>query len=99
MMTTKKAPERAGLFSGLSKITGYQPREIEPEKAAPAKASRGNKVGLLTMHDKAVLRQLKTLAARKDTTQQDLVAEALNLLFIKYGEPPIAAVPADIKRD
>jgi hypothetical protein len=98
-MTTKK-PERAGLFAGLSKIARYEPREVELEKAAPAKApSRGNKVGLLTMHDKAVLRQLKTLAARKDTTQQDLVAEALNLLFIKYGEPTIASVPADIKRD
>jgi hypothetical protein len=89
-MTTKTS-ERAGLFAGLSKITGYQPRDSEPEKAAPAKApSRRKKAGLLTMHDGAVLKQLKTLAAKEETTQQKLVAEALNLLFIKYGEPPIA---------
>jgi hypothetical protein len=91
-MTTKNASERAGLFAGLSKITGYQPREIEQEKkATPAKApSRRTKAGLLTMHDGAVLKQLKTLAAKEETTQQKLVAEALNMLFVKYGEPPIA---------
>jgi hypothetical protein len=35
-------------------------------------------------------KQLRLLAAENDTTQQDLMTEALNLLFQKYGKPPIA---------
>jgi len=30
------------------------------------------------------------LAAERDTTQQDLMTEALNLVFKQYGKPPIA---------
>jgi hypothetical protein len=36
------------------------------------------------------VRQLKILAAEEGTTLQALMAEALNLLFTKYGKPPIA---------
>lgn len=35
-------------------------------------------------------KQLRMLAAENDTTQQDLMTEALNMLFEKYGKPPIA---------
>jgi hypothetical protein len=35
-------------------------------------------------------KQLRMLAAENDTTQQDLMTEALNLLFQKYSKPPIA---------
>jgi hypothetical protein len=35
-------------------------------------------------------KQLRMLAAENDTTQQDLMTEALNLLFHKYSKPPIA---------
>ncbi len=35
-------------------------------------------------------KQLRLLAAEEDTTQQDLMAEALNLLFRSRGKPPIA---------
>jgi hypothetical protein len=52
--------------------------------------SRKGKKPLLTQHDPAVIRQLKMLAVRLGTTQQKLVAEALNMLFIKHGEQPIA---------
>jgi hypothetical protein len=38
----------------------------------------------------AAKRQLRMLAAENDTTQQDLMAEALNLLFQRHGKPPIA---------
>jgi len=38
----------------------------------------------------AAKRQLRMLAAEKDTTQQALMAEALNLLFERHGKPPIA---------
>jgi hypothetical protein len=89
---SKNTANRRVLWTGLSKITGYQPpKEPEPEKAAPASAPKRNKAGLLTMHDPAVLRQLKTLAAEQGTTQQKLVAEGLNMVFVKYGKPPIAS--------
>ena len=35
-------------------------------------------------------KQLRLLAAEEDTTQQGLMAEALNLLFKNRGKPPIA---------
>ena len=38
----------------------------------------------------AAKKQLRLLAAEHDTTQQDLMTEALNLLFQKCGRPPIA---------
>lgn len=37
-----------------------------------------------------VLRQLKMVGLQHDKTNQDLVAEALNLVFEKYGQNPIA---------
>jgi hypothetical protein len=37
-----------------------------------------------------VKRQLRILAADRDTTIQDLLAEALNDLFAKHGKPEIA---------
>jgi hypothetical protein len=37
-----------------------------------------------------VNKQLKQIALDKDSNIQALLAEALNLLFKKYGHPPIA---------
>jgi hypothetical protein len=44
----------------------------------------------LSYHDPAVIAQLKELAIAEDTSQQKLLAEALNLVFTKYGRPAIA---------
>ena len=41
-----------------------------------------------------VLRQLRMIAAEEDTTNQALIAEALDLLFTKKGKQKIAAVTA-----
>ena len=41
-----------------------------------------------------VLRQLRMIAAEEDTTNQALIAEALDLLFTKKGKQKIAAVMA-----
>jgi hypothetical protein len=38
----------------------------------------------------AAKKQLRIMAAEADTTQQQLMGEALNLLFAKHGKPPIA---------
>lgn len=52
--------------------------------------SRLGKKGLTSYFDPAVLKQLKILSAEKETSQQQLLAEALNDLFVKNGKPPIA---------
>jgi hypothetical protein len=38
----------------------------------------------------AAKKQLRIMAAEMDTSQQDLMTEALNLLFQKHAKPPIA---------
>ena len=43
----------------------------------------------------AVSKQLRSLAVSEDTTVQDLLAEALNMLFQSRGLPMIAAISRD----
>ena len=49
---------------------------------------RGKHIG--GYFDPAVARQIKALAVEEDTTVQQLVAEALDLLFQSRNRPPIA---------
>jgi hypothetical protein len=53
--------------------------------------SRRGKVAITHWVDPAVRKQLARLSIDHDTSQAALVSEALNLLFEKYGQPPIAA--------
>jgi hypothetical protein len=55
-----------------------------------AKTRKGKKA-ILTWQENAVRKQLQLLAIEHEMTQQSLFAEALNLLFTKYGKPPIAS--------
>jgi hypothetical protein len=59
--------------------------------AAPKQPRRYGKVAITHWVDPAVRKQLARLALDYDRSQGDLAAEALNLLFEKYGQPPIAA--------
>lgn len=52
--------------------------------------SRRGRAGLTTYHDPAVLQQLREIAVQNRTTQQRLVAEALNYIFRNHGRPEIA---------
>jgi hypothetical protein len=62
---------------------------------APVRAARGaqrnGKVNIAGYFDPAVRKQLAMLAVEHDTDQVKLMAEALNLLFEKYGRSPIAS--------
>jgi hypothetical protein len=53
----------------------------------PGRARKSNVTGYF---DPAVKRQLRLLAADRDTTIQALLAEALNDLFARYGKAEIA---------
>ena len=67
---------------------------IDQPPAVPAtgyqQKGRQGKAPLMTWHDPAVVQQLKMLAAEKGKTQQSFIAEALNMLFAKYGKGQIA---------
>jgi len=57
----------------------------------PQQISRIGKVAITQWVDPAVRKQLARLALDRDSTQAELLAEGLNLLFEKYGQPPIAS--------
>ena len=61
---------------------------VEPKGAAAR--TRVDKKGLLTYHSSTVIKQLKRIAIDQDSSQQRLVEEALNMLFVKYQASPIA---------
>lgn len=52
--------------------------------------SRQGKKAVTGYYDPAVRQQLAILAAEEQRSQNDLIAEALNLLFQQYGKSPIA---------
>ena len=54
--------------------------------------SRVGKVSIGVWVDPAVRKQLAQIALDVDKDQADLIAEALNLMFERYGKPPIAQV-------
>lgn len=61
----------------------------------PQQPSRKGKVAITQWVDPAVRKQIARMALDHDSSQAALVAEALNLLFEKYGQPPIAAPMSD----
>jgi len=77
--------------------------ESPPPKRAKPKAARGGDMPKLKAASGGEARKLKGFRIKReaakqlailkietDTDEQDLVAEALNLLFKKYGKPQIA---------
>lgn len=62
----------------------------EPDRT-PRTTRRSGKVNIAGYFDPAVRKQLAMLAVEQDTDQVKLMAEALNLLFEKYGRSPIAS--------
>ena len=64
----------------------------EPAAATPAgRPDRDGKSNVTGYYSNAVKKQLRQLCVDHDTTIQGLLAEAINLLFEKYGKPAIAS--------
>jgi hypothetical protein len=84
--------------AGLSKIKEAAGKpvavaaESEPQRpvGSPVPPSRVGKVIISAYFDPAVRQQFAILAVKQDRSQAALLAEALNMVFEKYGEPPIA---------
>jgi len=87
----KKGPD---FMEGLRKVEerhAVQRQAPEPEAPAAGRIpSRRGKVSIGHWVDPAVRRQLAQIALDRRNYEYELVNEALNLLFEKYGEPPIA---------
>ena len=64
---------------------------VEHSRPSPdVPPSRRGKVAISAYFDPAVRQQLAILAVKENRFQASLMAEALNLMFERYGESPIA---------
>ena len=80
----QSSPEKAALPKESAPVI-----EETPVKSTKSKSRSGTRaVG--GHFPPEVQKQLKMIAVENDTTNQLLLAEALNLLFQKYDKPPIA---------
>jgi hypothetical protein len=74
-----------GVFATVSK-----PQKHTADTTAVPRPDRAGRAPLPFWATVAAKKQLRLLAAEHDSTQQDLMTEALNMLFQKYNKPPIA---------
>ena len=80
--------EKANPVIGAVSTSPKQVKSGAGQEAHPP--SRAGKRQVAAYFPVPVQRQLKLLTVENDTTVQNLLAEALNDLFAKYGKPEIA---------
>lgn len=81
-MPKAKRQELGKMFATLPPAQATPPKEQRPDRA-------GKRATLFQL-PAAAKKQLAILAIENETTQQALLVEALNMLFERYGKPPIA---------
>lgn len=81
----RRAMEREELSADISRAEA--PEASAVSYTAP---SRRGKKAVTGYFDPAVRQQLAVLAAEEDRSQNNLLAEALNMLFERYRRSPIA---------
>jgi hypothetical protein len=74
------SPDPVAASAPATKITSARP------------PSRQGAVQIAAFFPEDVRAQLKVVAAEQRRDVQDLLAEALNLIFVKYGKPEIAPI-------
>lgn len=67
-----------------------KPRVVDAPAAPKAETEKSGRVMLPFYVPKTARYQLRLMALEGDTTQQDMMTEALNDFFVKHGKPPIA---------
>jgi len=91
--------KRSNLADALHNASGksaikHPANDIKPlplkESTQGSAPCRQGKKAITGFFDPAVSRQLKQLALNDDKTVQLLITEALNDLFVKYNQKPIA---------
>ena len=98
---TSGKKSRPSLFGSVGKAAPAERTEPSanlddpPQARSPRAATRGrqdrqDKRQIAGFFSAECAKQLRMLAAEKDTTVQDLIKEGLNLMFTVHGKPPIA---------
>jgi hypothetical protein len=90
--------KKTSLTAALSDPAPEQPaqRTAPPSRVAPVRPDRENKTNITGYYDMPVKWELQDLATERSrrlgrkVTLQDLLAEAINDLFKKYGKAEIA---------
>ena len=101
-----KKPSLAEALQPMDRAANTSPKPAAKAPAATATATarrrpagdtralvqpgRVGKKPLIGYYSPECIKQFKQITLDRDTTQQDLMAEALNDLFHKYGKAPIA---------
>lgn len=84
-------PNRDAIAAEIASKTGKKDASLPQSTSAYMQPPcRRKRAGLTTYHYPAVIQQLKEIALQERTTQQKLVAEALNHIFEKHNRPKIA---------
>ena len=95
MTSTKTSALASALRSSGATVAALPSRPAATAPAEkPAQPSRQGTRPITVHHPEAVRRQLKALAAEQGRNVEDMVGEALNLLFAKYRKPEIAPTRA-----
>jgi hypothetical protein len=74
-------------LSDLGKLSSVDPAPKKKTRNVPRK----QQTGIICYQLPEVAQMLRIVAAEQNKTQQALLAEALNAVFVKYGKPPIAS--------
>lgn len=83
-------------LAGLRKAAGSARAPIANDDTLPVlptpviPAAKADKAAITVHLPKVVRLQLKALSAEQDRTMEDLVCEALNMMFAHYGKPEVA---------
>jgi hypothetical protein len=84
--------DRGAILRALAGFT--QGKVTPPEGDGPPKPyvppSRKNRKSFTTWIDEAALKELRDLSHETGRKQQDLIADALNMLFVRHGKRRVA---------
>jgi hypothetical protein len=84
--------DRGAILRALASFTQGKvtPPEVDDPKQPYVPPSRKNRRSFTTWIDEAALKELRDLSHETGRKQQELIAEALNMLFAKYGKRRVA---------
>ena len=77
----------------LRALAGFTQGTVTPPDGPPkpyVPPSRKNRKSFTTWIDEAALKELRDLSHETGRKQQELIAEALNMLFVKHGKRRVA---------
>lgn len=92
-MTKKPSALASALRSSGAAVAAEPSPEVSsvsPELRLANSSSRQGTKAITVHFPEDVRRQLKSMAAEEGRSMEDMVAEALNLLFVRYRRPELA---------